>query len=49
VLGLLVTAKVDPESPIIVTLVMEAPHSSETLVLTSATLRNIPEDGILYK
>jgi hypothetical protein len=35
-------------SPILVTLNMEAVRTSETSVLTRATLRNIPEDGILH-
>jgi hypothetical protein len=43
---LLVTDNVIPSSPILVFLIMEAIRSSETSVLTRATLHNIPEDGI---
>jgi hypothetical protein len=40
---LLITANVVPSSPILVTLMMEAPSSSET-----STRRNITEDAILH-
>jgi hypothetical protein len=44
---LLVTANVVPSSPILVTLMMEALDSTDTSVLTTATRRNIPGDGLL--
>jgi hypothetical protein len=46
VLRLLVTANVGPSSPLVVTPMMEALCSSETLVLTKATRRNNQDDGM---
>jgi hypothetical protein len=42
-----VTANAVPYSPILVTLMMEALHSSETSLLTRASWYTIPEDCIL--
>jgi hypothetical protein len=47
VLQLLVIADDISSSLILVTLMMEAIHSSDTSILTRATRRNIPEDGTL--
>jgi hypothetical protein len=45
---LLVAAGAVPSSPIFVSLMKEAPGSSETSVLTRATQRDNPEDTILH-
>jgi hypothetical protein len=47
-LRLLVTANVVPTSPILVTLMMVAPSSSETSVLTRGTRPSIPGDDIRH-
>jgi hypothetical protein len=46
-LAVIVTVNVVPKSSILVTLMMEAIHSSKMLVLTRIIHCNIPEDGIL--
>jgi hypothetical protein len=49
VLQLLITANIVLSLPSLVILMMKAIHSSEMSVLTRATQRNVPEDGILRK
>jgi hypothetical protein len=48
VFQLLVIANVVPNSPILVTLMMEVMHFSKTSILARATRQNIP-DGILHE
>jgi hypothetical protein len=48
VLWLLVNINVVSSWPILLTVMMEAIRSSETSVLTRATRRNVPEDGIFH-
>jgi hypothetical protein len=48
VLLLLVTVKVFPTSPILVTLTVESTLSSETSAHTRETWRHIPEDALLH-
>jgi hypothetical protein len=48
VLRLLLNANVVSSTPILVSLLMEVTHSSETSILTTATLCNVPEDDILH-
>jgi hypothetical protein len=47
VLQLLVTANIVPSSLVLFNMLMEAIRSSETPILTRATRRHIPDDGIL--
>jgi hypothetical protein len=48
VLLLLVTAYVVSRSPILVALIMEAILTTETSLVSRATMRNIQEDGVLH-